>query len=527
MVASEVADQILLLESSVSISSKDNKLFSLRGKECISRKRNVESVRGHYYSLTKRTCNEPANFVYRKSFLDPSSYNGDEVESSCEEKFIRGPTDETCRGQYIGSDKDTDDIPQILEDNLNAFYNGSHSWSEGHPKPLTVSVSFLKSDVLHPKEISSFSSRGIHQLECSSPLPHAVIGETIGAFSEPVALEVKESGFPLDVDGEKLITEYVLQSEPNVQDRKIAVSEIGFLELPCPLLEFSYEEENFCMDIDDGNSVLVKSPVINDEKGSLVAQSSVIAEDRLHKQLDIVGTGLQTASSDDPNFIPLQCNEVPVASHQITYKYEECLFCTLNAEDLDIPDNNDIFPSVDVVCKDEFAKRETCDEGPVLRLEGISALTHNLVGCTSKGCVEVSSVQTTDHVKKSEIIELPSSLHAIQDPDSRISEPGLATDTTFETHDTHTADGFENSKDFHLNQLNSRLSKCYSHCSQEPNDTSKKIMICSSNNKHQIGEKGIMESTFSTSNHEESTNGSDSDVPYFSDIEAMVHSFSL
>lgn len=411
LVASEVADQILLLESTVSNSSKDNKSFSLRGKECISRKRNVESVRRHYYSLMKRPCNEPANFVYCKSLLDPSSYNGDQVENSCMEKFIRGPTGETCiQGQSIVSNKDTDDIPQVLEDNLNAFYDGFHG-------------------------------------------------------------------------------------------------------------------ENFCMDIDDVNYVLLKSP-INDVKGSLVAQSSVLAEDRLHKQLDIVGTGLQSASSDVPNFFPLQFNEAPMASHQITYKYEECLFCTLNAEDPDIPDNNDIFPSVEVVCKDEL--RETCDEDPVLLLEDVSALAHNLVGCTSKGCVEVSSVHTTsDHGKKSEIIELPSSLHAIQDPKSRISEPGLTTDTTFETHDAHTADGFENSKDFHLNQLNTGLSKCYSHCSQEPDDTSQKLMICSSNNKLQIGEKSIMESMFSTSNHEESTNGSDSDVPYFSDIEAMVHSFSL
>lgn len=404
LVASEVADQILLLESSVSNSSKENKSFSLRGKECISRKRNVESVRRHYYSLTKRTCNEPANFVCRKSLLDPSSYNGDQVENSCKENFIRGPTDETCiQGQSIVSNKDTDDIPQVLEDNLNVFYDGFHG-------------------------------------------------------------------------------------------------------------------ENFCMDIDDVNSLLLKYPVINDVKGSLVAQSLVLAEDRLHKQLDIVGTGLQSASSDVPNFFPLQCNEAPVASHQITYKYEECLFCTLNAEDPDIPDNNDIFPSVEVVCKDEFAKRETCDEDPVLLLEGISALVHNL---------EAPSVHTTDHGKKSEIIELPSSFHAIQDPKSRISEPGLTTDTTFEMHDAHTADGFENSKDFHLNQLNTGVSKCYSHGSQEPDDTSKKLMICSSNNKHQIGEKSIMESMFSTSNHEESTNGRDSDVPYFSDIEAMVHSFSL
>ncbi|CBI19792.3 unnamed protein product, partial [Vitis vinifera] len=410
VLSGEASARMIEFERSAStLPSKFNRFGNSKENKCVPGKRKAETIRSCYYALRKRICNEPFNSMDLSFLVAPSNSNcvgnGDEPVSP--NYMLEDPISNHFRTQEPSLDimhcafpqMVTDNaaasgagtsahgfhaaIPQILGENLPHTGNCSGIDELGEPKEL-LACNLFEADDLEAKPPSTFdlinsdlgnvcSEFGGNQafdlpgsdcgasfdnLGYSSPLPGMPIWDTVEGISAPdlpvdTSLGKKdhhtEDTFALPNDGHAKINSVsgydVVPSETKLKnsmpcDQLNNSSPDGYLaELSNSLLDFPNDELLF-MDVDgkdiidksyyDGlNSLLLSSPTDSnqDHVPDITEPEASVGPDA-YLVIPQEAPMLSTAVDLNPQF-PEMCNGV--------------ICCALNTEDPDIPCNDDVF----------------------------------------------------------------------------------------------------------------------------------------------------------------------------------------
>ncbi|XP_042509033.1 uncharacterized protein LOC122084669 isoform X2 [Macadamia integrifolia] len=98
-VSAEASDRMVQIEGSASnLSSRPNRSDNSKGSGCTSEKKNVGSVRSHYYAMRKRICSEPFNPFDISFFVAPGNFNCTGNEDGCQEQLTHQnePESQNC-----------------------------------------------------------------------------------------------------------------------------------------------------------------------------------------------------------------------------------------------------------------------------------------------------------------------------------------------------------------------------------------------------------------------------------------------
>ncbi|XP_077221026.1 forkhead-associated (FHA) domain-containing protein isoform X2 [Tasmannia lanceolata] len=479
------------------------------------------------------------------------------------------------------------DIPQILGENPSVFPNCSVVQELGLPQTLPVNNLFQSTD-LEARPFSNFSSPvsdcsdSFHQLEYSSPLPKLPwrAMEEISTPAMPVETN-REDKKDIVTDVQKMNSQDydVVHSEPKLihgipgDDELNSSTEGDFMDLSNALLDFSNDllyidvDEKDMIDrsrLDGLNSILLSSP--NDgmlnasvpEASSGVDTCLVIPESSYPEELNAVQDIVQCDSEFN---VPSTSFQNPHSSELI----EGFIFCTLNTEDPEIPCNDDVFSPPEVLCplaqgssetntsvlsltKHFHDKQKASGQRLTLVSEGQETPSQPFVKSLIRGS-EVLPEMGPQHPRnghgltvgfpENDALIVASKNIGVAGEDRLIctsvsvtphSVPDVILKENLIKQEPGTHDNLDNSVDSFLDKKvqESDLTKCYHEnavgfCAP---------VVLQNNVTHE--EPGSAEIGFpepvkniSTSDHEELLSGSDDDVPYFSDIEAMILDMDL
>ncbi|KAF8377886.1 hypothetical protein HHK36_031274 [Tetracentron sinense] len=432
-------------------------------------------------------------------------------------------------------------------------------------------------------------SASFHQMGYSSPLPRMPIWKTIEDISAPAmpidgSLGHKEQAagdtltFP-DDDGKKINSSGcdVVHSESKMKDR-MSGDEGDFAELSNSLLNFTNEEELLFMGVDekdmmdgsclDGlNSLLLSSPndVHQDDIPSITEPKGSVASDTyldIHGvacpgELGDIGDPSSSGHDDGHNFCDREVNVPSFTAAPNSHYPELCdgvICCTFNTEDPEIPYNDD-FSSNQVsmsfassvmqpnfeetrdpassFAKDFCDNRKSSKRGLSLMKEGENPiqpfLPSQMIGLLPK-----IGPKTPNHLGgcygvRSEFPEGESlaaaSRHAVTACGEEITEVELGKHHDFD----NSIDSFQEKPIHGSDHIKSNFRNSASGFIQEV-DAPATIL----NHLSVHAESGSIEMAFpepvvnpSTSDQEEQFSESDNDLPYYSDVEALILGMDL
>ncbi|KAG9441771.1 hypothetical protein H6P81_017625 [Aristolochia fimbriata] len=600
-VASKAADQLVVLEPSVPSFSKSNKSSNSRGKER-NPKRNVDSVRSHYYTKRKRVCNEPCNSVEVSFLMGPSSHlcNGNEggncmvgapvsnqfelpdsgfditapgyQSEAIEDGFPDGIMGRDCWYEFaedvspnvvdntgnsgFGHNFQVDamqkDMPQVIEENLGVFSGCPDGPEMGPSEAMAVNETFFDSNDLPVKPCCEFDPRngnfGSPMSDCGASF-HP-IWKAIEEFSAPVLpietnMEDKENNSLPGVDGKETVPSQfdAANSGSKLKDSSNALSDRDFMDLPSPLLNFA-SEEFFVVDVDekdlidrsclDGVNNFLSSPRSSYPKGSVGLETCpVISEGEFPGQLGGIVNPLQSESGVAINSSNSVFDEVTAASHDhLSPKpVQEFMICTLNTEDPEIPCNDDIFPPIGT--QPDSPESANCIPN-VEELSDIkSGREHGIIQIGEDKETHTKSFKDSVMERSSDMSSTCISSHRMSsefplNEDMETSAAVMTMTEDMKARELQKSIGLKNSNgsllDSPVQALDPANSYSHSKCKLE-----KTMKMPLSQLELAPTEMGHMKSAkeMPTSDYEESNPDSDDDIPYFSDVEAMILDMDL
>lgn len=429
-------------------------------------------------------------------------------------------------------------------------------------------------------------SASCHQLEYSCSQPSLPIWRTIDDITAP-AMEIEESLedkvrcvrsnlmlSAVDVEKTNPLGCNVVPSDSKLIDGmsgdglngSSAISEGDFVDLSNPLFDFANAEQFLLMD-DDGdmidrscldglNSILLSSPydVHQDEANSCDPKTStvldtglVIPDGACPGELNDIGGPLDIIHDEDPDTCGLELN-MPATSQNCSLKSEELMCCTLNTEDPEIPCNDDICPSTEVLSscvssvKEFCAKQRASEQEPALKEEEEAPLMHHGASLMLPYPEFGSKHPNDDHEIKPYLFENDSSAVAFMHAGIAGEDPSTCTVVPVTVHSVPTIKlnedimGVESVKhDSFDSCLDSLLEKSVqgvdhrslswnivNDCKPEVDELVALKKHAPSHEELSFGETGFSEPITNLSDHGEFLCESNDDVPYFSDIEGMV-----
>ncbi|KAJ8631495.1 hypothetical protein MRB53_024818 [Persea americana] len=451
-----------------------------------------------------------------------------------------------------------------------------------------------------------------HQLGHSSPHPTVPIWRAIDDFIAP-AMEIEmnledkdprmKSNSKLSaVDAKKVnpLGYNVVHSESKLNDGisgdrlngSTTISEGDFVDLSGSLFNFADAEQFLFMDDDEDlihrccldslNSILLSSPndvhqndILNScdlNTSTVLDRCHVIPDGACPGELNDIGSPLDVIHGEEQNTCSLELY-MTTASQNCSSGPEELMCCTLNTEDPEIPCNDDIFPSTEVLssCVSSALQHRTveaassfppsnnefCDKGKTGKRElslkekeeatSVHPVASLMVGPLPLPELGLKHPNDDDRVKN-ELFENASSavasMHAgIADEDPctvvpvtahcvstvKLNEHIMAVESV--KHDSFdscidsllekSVQGVDDTRSLAQNIVNGRELEVDGLVTLQKHDPS--------HEESSVEEIGFPETitNFSTSDHEEFLCESDDDVPYFSDIEAMILDMNL
>ncbi|EEF52660.1 conserved hypothetical protein [Ricinus communis] len=325
IVSAEAAFHMIEFERSAStLPSKFSKSGNSKESKSVSGKRKAESIRNCYYALRKRIRNEPFNTMDLSFLIAPTDSNfiGNEDEPFSGNCILEDPVSTHFGLQGTNLDIMHHSFPEIGDDASAHALHAQFQNTIGEDYPV-------EQDIVHEE------------------IPH-IHGENIwDTFSLPCNDDTKNTCLSeYDVHGESSLKLEI----PSEEMKNVNASTEGYLaELSNSLLNFTNEEELLFTDV-DGKDAIDKS--YYDGLSSLLLNSpNDISQERMP---DIT----EPDSSLTPDYIVNQCG----ASHgeldedrgsdtgdvighsevQLPELCVEVIICTLNTEDPEIPCNDDI-----------------------------------------------------------------------------------------------------------------------------------------------------------------------------------------
>ncbi|XP_020096050.1 uncharacterized protein LOC109715457 isoform X2 [Ananas comosus] len=381
-------------ESSTTNPSKTGRTCSSKGKDFLSHKRKVNSVRNHYYAMRKRICTEPCNTADLDFLVAPcscaangrqcicrGSLNSQKLHSveniaigvpvvNCYEQsgttynggqnvFPDGIVDRDCLCRsHVNQSFEHDYIqkdPQICRENhiplRNSFDVGETDGLQSLP-----STNLYKDEIIEAKQF---------------PICDSQIGKSEGFIVN--RSEVPDSGdsfdllgtiwkgsaptMPMDIHITEEDPEGLTRNDTNSLQGKLndgtaddgmnsteLISENDFIDFTGSYMEFSADDEFLFMDVDE--TPIVSSSPRNANQVDVANASDPKPADAIESTLvapDLRSEG--TNNSSDPIGSELDIHNATNADMEVPHTGETIeifLICTLNTEDTEIPCNDDI-----------------------------------------------------------------------------------------------------------------------------------------------------------------------------------------
>ncbi|KAJ9703627.1 hypothetical protein PVL29_005092 [Vitis rotundifolia] len=400
-VSAEASARMVQFEPSASnYSFKSNRSGNCKENVEVLGKRKVESIRRKYHAMRKRIHNVPN--------ADGCMCNGGGCEEHIV-LDNEPPAGSYVLGDRVLShfglqDNVPQDIPHIIGDNLVDFRNCSGFEDRGLPdrnlfnnndferKPLST-LDSLNTNLgnvgsefgggQHCESPVSDGSASLHQMGFPSPLPRVPLWQTIEDISAPV-MSINVNLGDRTVSAEETLTlaaaddgnkpcssGYAVHSQPTLKDACVglnnstAIADGEFADLPDSLLNFTDENELLFMEADGKDpmdkscsdnldSVLLSSPNevhvddmanISDPETLISGTSIVIPGSACPAELVVCADPLQSSHSNQEGVhseATMQSSTLISNPHSSELQ-EGVMYCTLNTEDTEIPYNDDNF----------------------------------------------------------------------------------------------------------------------------------------------------------------------------------------
>ncbi|XP_010649083.1 uncharacterized protein LOC100266115 isoform X2 [Vitis vinifera] len=400
-ISAEASACMVQFEPSASnYSFKSNRSGNCKENVEVLGKRKVESIRRKYHAMRKRIHNVPN--------ADGYMCNGGGCEEHIvldnEPPVGSYALGDRVLSHFGLQDNVPQDIPHIIGDNLVDFGNCSGFEDRGLPdrnlfnnndferKPLST-LDSLNTNLgnvgsefgggQHCESPVSDGSASLHQMGFPSPLPRVPLWKTIEDISAPVmpinvnlgdrTVSAEETlTLAAAADGNKPCSSgYAVHSQPTLKDTCVglnnstAITDGEFADLSDSLLNFSDENELLFMEadgkdpmdkscLDNLDSVLLSSPNevhvddmanISDPETLISGTSIVIHGSACPAELVVSADPLQSSHSNQEGVhseVTMPSSTLISNPHSSELQ-EGVMYCTLNTEDSEIPYNDDNF----------------------------------------------------------------------------------------------------------------------------------------------------------------------------------------
>ncbi|CAI9763761.1 unnamed protein product [Fraxinus pennsylvanica] len=378
-VSAEATSRMLELERSAStLQSGSNRPNSTKETKCSSGKRKSESIRKLYYSMRRRILDEQLQAMDIFPLAEPENSNiGDGNEHPSADCLIGNSVSYHFGvNGGVGIQNRIEDLPFSGNNVSQGFChtnkeNTSMPGGFGQSKESPVCDFFITDglEIKNPdvfgqtnqnggNELSEFGGTSFHSLGYSSPLPQMPTWSTmhdISASSLPVQLGER------DQQTGKLFVCTKANGENNTDASKsnnsvpnmtnlTPSSEDYFAELTSTLFDFSNEEEQLFMDA-DGNDLIEKSYIHSFSSLLLDSPNNSDLPNVVHETPDAHFTFTSGAHSEESgkkelyqsSILYTQIPPVQTVKAVGTEYHNGVICCTLNTEDPEIPSNADVF----------------------------------------------------------------------------------------------------------------------------------------------------------------------------------------
>ncbi|XP_042047524.1 uncharacterized protein LOC121793558 isoform X1 [Salvia splendens] len=359
VVSEEASENMIVAERFGVINQLPSNKFGVKDIACISWKRKAESVRKYYYAMRKRIRIEPldmggislASEPGYSNFRDGNEFLYGDCEVGNPASNILGaqgpdysirPTSLAEFGPHAAESTGNGPVPSsggVLnhgqEDHCGEYVSNNLLYTYEENISLTGDCSEIPG-IVQSNDLprSELGDQSFHNFECSTPLNHMPIrhgSQDISAMHSNLKLEA-----PLPCDS-------MIDMASSTQE---------YLDV---LFDLSDDEGLLYMD-NDGNegmeksyldglsALLLDSPYLCDLSGSGLGEASVVADGHLVDRGDILGGGSYNEDLCDQKEVAAAQLSASQSIMKVGPEYRNgVICCTLNTEDPDIPSNDDVF----------------------------------------------------------------------------------------------------------------------------------------------------------------------------------------